>query len=352
MKIPFLKNVYLLTHWILLILWVLLLGLPIYAYAMSMYGGIILGLGILFICLLTFEWRWVTPTGIYWRWGLCGIRWNEADVLCVKNKEGNDPTLVSFAISSGAKHLVIENMSDLRRSVREDVLRVIKEHSKSFDMQEEDASLAERVVGVPGAHVKRWIALIVAIVLFQVVRHLISQHESPVEGAETFLFPEQGRSKRERLKKCWEEPSQAKNVGELLLEKGKKLLAAKKGEEALRCFNYSFEWLRRSADLGNSCAMVELLLMEKTVYRNPKLSPEEQTKYAAIAFNRLSADGKHTVEETVYLMRCYQYGIGTRQSDVKAQQLQDLLKQIQSDIQGAIKSKKTMVTGSGRVDGE
>ena len=59
--------------------------------------------------------------------------------------------------------------------------------------------------------------------------------------------------------KCWEDPSQAKNVGDLLLEKGKKLLAAKKGKEALRCFNYSFEWLRRSVDLGNSCAMVKLL---------------------------------------------------------------------------------------------
>ncbi len=51
-------------------------------------------------------------------------------------------------------------------------------------------------------------------------------------------------------------------------------------------------------------------------------------------------------------MLCYQYGIGTKQSDVKAQQIQNLLKQIQSDIQEAIKSKKTTVTVSGRVDGE
>ncbi len=351
MKIPFLKDAYLLTHWILLILWVLLLGLPIYAYAMSIHGGIVLVLGI-FICLPTVEWKWVTPTGIYWRWGLCGIRWNEADVLCVKNKEGKDPTLVSFAISSGTKHLAIENMSDLGRSVREDVLRVIKEYSKSFAMQEKEASLAERVVGVPGAHVKRWVALIIAIVLFQVVHHLISQHESSVEGAATFLFPERGRSERERLMKCWEDPAQAKKVGELLQEEGKKLLVAKKEKEALRCFNYSFEWLRHSADLGNSCAMVKLLLMEKTVYRKPKLSPEDQTKYAAIAFNKLSAEGKHTVEETVCWMLCYQYGIGTKQSDVKAQQIQNLLKQIQSDVQEAIKSKKTTVTVSGRVDGE
>ena len=312
MKIPFFKEVYLLAHWFHILLLFISCGIAI-SVCGDVWSAIILCM--LLIFSFTFEYKWITPSGIYSRWFLNGIRFENAEVTYSKSSEQKDPTLVDIDISSGDKRMCITYMNILPLSVRRKVLQILENACTMHEKQAAPTQSAGRM----GKYLKTFLLLLVAMMLVRVISSAVhSQSKSPVMITHKFLGQIDKSIDSEDLKHKWNNALLAREMASDLYREGGNCHISNQQSEANQYYRLSIVWLSRSADLGDPCAMVNLLLIDKRTPLDKLLSDKKRKQFAEHAYTDLSARQNLQPEEQICLMRCYQYGIGTDTDERKA----------------------------------